>query len=79
MPFFYKFMFIYKELIPPICKFFEMHNGTYTSQAATKAGNRYSEILLHDVEFLAAFAGAVGNSLHYPHAELDRLWKNLLL
>ena len=56
-----------------------MHNGTYTSQAATKAGNRYSEILLHDVEFLAAFAGAVGNSLHYPHAELDRLWKNLLL
>jgi len=36
--------------------YFEYHRGTYTTQAATKRGNRKSEILLHDVEFLSAMA-----------------------
>jgi alpha-mannosidase len=54
--------------------YFEYHRGTYTSQAATKRGNRKSEQLLHDVEFLATVAGR-----EYPAAELDRLWKIVLL
>ena len=54
--------------------YFEYHRGTYTSQAATKRGNRKSEQLLHDVEFLATVAGR-----DYPSAELDKLWKRVLL
>jgi len=54
--------------------YLEYHRGTYTSQARTKLGNRRGEIALHDAEFLAAVAGGP-----YPRAELDRLWKLLLL
>jgi len=53
--------------------YFELHRGTYTSQANNKRDNRRSEELLHDVEFLAAVTGP------YPQAELDRLWKLVLL
>jgi alpha-mannosidase len=75
--------------------YFEYHRGTYTSQATVKAANRRCEQLLHDVEFLATAAGGGGGSTeppesegagsagagagHYPRAELDRLWKLLLL
>jgi alpha-mannosidase len=59
--------------------YFEYHRGTYTTQAATKRGNRKSEILLHDIEFLATAAGAVSGAYAYPAAELDRLWKLLLV
>jgi alpha-mannosidase len=34
--------------------YLELHRGTYTSQAKTKCGNRKSEILLRDAEFLDA-------------------------
>jgi alpha-mannosidase len=54
--------------------YFEYHRGTYTTQAAVKRGNRKSEQLLHDVEFLATAAGR-----DYPAAELHRLWKLVLL
>ena len=54
--------------------YFEYHRGTYTTQARTKRGNRRAEVALHDAEFLAAAAGG-----DYPRAELDRLWKLLLL
>jgi alpha-mannosidase len=54
--------------------YFEYHRGTYTSQAFVKRGNRRSEQGLHDAEFLAAARGG-----EYPRAELDRLWKLLLL
>jgi alpha-mannosidase len=53
--------------------YFEYHRGVYTSQAFTKRGNRVCEQLLHDAEFLATARG------DYPRAELDRLWKLLLL
>ena len=68
--------------------YFELHRGTYTTQAANKRDNRKSEFLLHDVEFLSAIASksANGNSrgathprFSYPTNELDRLWKILLL
>lgn len=54
--------------------YFEYHRGVYTSQAFIKRGNRICEQLLHDAEFLAAASGG-----EYPRAELDRLWKLLLL
>jgi alpha-mannosidase len=59
--------------------YFEYHRATYTSQAQTKRGNRKSELLLHDVEFLCTLAGARGFAKEYPSADIDNLWKTLLL
>jgi alpha-mannosidase len=54
--------------------YFELHRGTYTTQAQVKRGNRRAEGALHDAELLAALAGG-----EYPRAELTRLWETLLL
>ncbi|MHA7305552.1 alpha-mannosidase [Arthrobacter sp. TMN-49] len=58
--------------------YLELHRGTYTSQALTKQGNRRSEHLLREAELWCATA-AVRGLLDYPYAELDRLWKLVLL
>ncbi len=58
--------------------YFELHRGTYTSQARNKLGNRRSELLLHDVEFLSAAANAT-QGFAYPADEINRLWKLVLL
>ncbi|MGI8906657.1 MAG: alpha-mannosidase [Candidatus Sumerlaeaceae bacterium] len=58
--------------------YFEYHRGTYTTQAATKRGNRKTEILLHDVEFLSAIAHRL-HGFSYPTQQLDHLWKLVLL
>ncbi len=58
--------------------YLEIHRGTYTSQAAMKSGNRRCEHLLREAELWSATA-AVAGSLDYPAAELDRLWKTVLL
>ncbi|MBS1720046.1 MAG: alpha-mannosidase [Armatimonadetes bacterium] len=55
----------------------EFHRGTYTSQAATKKNNRLSEFLLRDAEWLACFVEDFPK--HYNAAELERLWKLVLL
>jgi len=54
--------------------YFEYHRGVYTSQAAVKRGNRRSEQGLRDAELIGVLRGD-----DYPRAELDRLWKLLLL
>jgi alpha-mannosidase len=54
------------------------HRGSYTSQARTKRGNRQCEALLHEAELWSATA-AVRHGIPYPHGELDRLWKKVLL
>jgi len=58
--------------------YFEYHRGTYTSQALIKRNNRKGEVLLHDLEFLAARNAAADGS-EYPADQLDALWKTLLL
>ncbi|WP_280361042.1 alpha-mannosidase [Nocardia wallacei] len=58
--------------------YLELHRGTLTSQARTKQGNRRSEHLLREAELWAATA-AVREGFAYPYAELDRLWKTVLL
>ena len=64
-----------KELTVQIGElYFEMHRGTYTTQAKNKLHNRRSEDLLHDIEFLATIAGG-----RYPTAELAQLWKLVLV
>ncbi|GHA63117.1 alpha-mannosidase [Streptomyces tauricus] len=58
--------------------YLELHRATLTSQAKTKQGNRRSEHLLREAELWAATA-AVRTKFAYPHEELDRLWKTVLL
>jgi alpha-mannosidase len=58
--------------------YLEYHRGTYTTQARTKRANRKSEFLLHDAEFLAAWA-SLAAYYDYPHAELNRAWELLCL
>lgn len=55
----------------------EFHRGTYTSQAANKKGNRFSEFLLRDAELLACFTDDFPKN--YPAAELEAAWKLVLL
>lgn len=57
--------------------YFELHRGTYTTQANTKRDNRRSEFLLHDIEFLAAMAHT-NQATPYPTKALARLWKIVL-
>ncbi|WP_329320095.1 MULTISPECIES: alpha-mannosidase [unclassified Streptomyces] len=58
--------------------YLELHRATLTSQALTKQGNRRSEHLLREAELWAATA-AVRTGFPYPYAELDRIWKTVLL
>lgn len=57
--------------------YFEYHRGTYTSQAANKKHNRYCEFLLRDAEMLCCFRDDFPKG--YPAAELERIWKLVLL
>jgi len=58
--------------------YLELHRATYTSQARTKAGNRRSEHLMREAELWSATAAKLAG-LEYPHDDLDRLWKVVLL
>ena len=55
--------------------YFEYHRGTYTSRAQNKRDNRQAEFLLQSVEKIYAQLPFE----HYPKAELERLWKLVLL
>jgi alpha-mannosidase len=57
--------------------YLEGHRGTYTSQAANKAGNRESEFLLRDAEWLHSFSPTFPDQ--YPALKIERLWKTVLL
>ncbi|KAG0368052.1 Glycoside hydrolase, 38 vacuolar alpha mannosidase [Gamsiella multidivaricata] len=59
--------------------YFELHRGTYTSQAATKRYNRKLEFLLRDLEIVSTMCLVLEREFSYPKEELDLLWKNLLL
>ena len=65
--------------------YFELHRGTYTTQANNKLNNRKSEIMLHDLEYLGALAsikdvlGGKGGSYKYPKKDLDDMWEIVLL
>jgi alpha-mannosidase len=59
--------------------YFEYHRGTYTTQAAIKRGNRKSEIIMHDVEFLATLASIKNPDYKYPGKDINELWENTCL
>lgn len=59
--------------------YFELHRGTYTSQAANKRYNRKVENLLHDIEFLYPLANILGVDLTFPKEQMDTIWERVLL
>lgn len=62
--------------------YFELHRGTYTSQAKTKLANRYCELLLRDAELvawmLATVTASKGGLQKYPRELLTKCWKLVL-
>ena len=58
--------------------YYQVHRGTYTSQARTKRGNRRAEIALREAEFWGAAAQAL-KRYAFPAAEMDETWKQTLL
>ncbi|KAH6691636.1 glycosyl hydrolase family 38 domain-containing protein [Plectosphaerella plurivora] len=59
--------------------YFELHRGTYTTQANNKLNNRKSENLLRDIEWLATVATLKDDSYKYPKADIDEMWEAVLL
>lgn len=59
--------------------YFELHRGTYTTQAKTKANNRLSEIMLRDLELMATIASVKDKSYKYPKEKFDTMWEFVLL
>ncbi|XP_033997413.1 alpha-mannosidase 2C1 isoform X1 [Trematomus bernacchii] len=59
--------------------FLELHNGTYTTQAKIKQGNRQCETLLHDIEIASSLVLCRDKTFIYPVEKLQELWRLLLL
>ena len=59
--------------------YFELHRGTYTTQANNKLNNRKTEILMRDVELLATLATIKNSSYKYPKRDIDDMWEGILL
>ena len=59
--------------------YFELHRGTYTSQANMKKNNRRAEGMLRDIEQLATVASLKVESYKYPTKDIDDLWEDVLL
>ncbi|EER25893.1 Glycosyl hydrolases family 38 protein [Coccidioides posadasii C735 delta SOWgp] len=59
--------------------YFELHRGTYTTQANNKRNNRKSEFVLRDLELLATLATLKSSNYKYPKKEVDDMWESVLL
>lgn len=59
--------------------YLELHRGTYTTQSRNKRANRKSEFLMHDAEFLAAWASTLDSNYAYPAHEIHEAWKLICL
>ena len=57
--------------------YLQCHRGVQSSQCKTKEGNRRGEFGLREAEFLGTIAKIKG--AEYPLAEMDELWKKILL
>lgn len=59
--------------------YFELHRGTYTTQANNKYFNRMAEVMLRDIEQLATVASIMDKSYTYPMEAIDEMWEVVLL
>jgi alpha-mannosidase len=58
--------------------YFELHRGTYTTQANNKRNNRKAENMLRDIELLASLA-SIKSGYKYPKKDIDDMWEAVLL
>ncbi|RKF60763.1 Alpha-mannosidase [Erysiphe neolycopersici] len=58
--------------------YFELHRGTYTTQANNKRNNRKCENMLRSIELLATLA-SIQSDYKYPKKEIDQMWEATLL
>lgn len=60
--------------------YLELHRGTATSHGSIKRGNRKSELLMRDIEFIGTLASVVNHKEYtFPKDDVDELWETLLL
>lgn len=59
--------------------YFELHRGTYTTQANNKYYNRKAEFMLRDIEQLATLASIKYKNYKYPTEDIDNMWETVLL
>lgn len=61
--------------------YFELHRGTYTTQANNKRNNRKGEFLLREIELLATLATISDSKsdYKYPKKDIDKIWESVLL
>ncbi|KAH8676306.1 glycosyl hydrolase family 38 domain-containing protein [Xylariales sp. PMI_506] len=59
--------------------YFELHRGTYTTQANMKLNNRRSEVMMKDLELLATVASLKHPDYKYPKPQFDDMWESILL
>jgi alpha-mannosidase len=64
--------------------YLEKHQGTFTTNAATKKGNRAMEHALRELELVSvqvmlATSNRADSDECYPHDELQQLWREVLL
>ena len=59
--------------------YFELHRGTYTTQANNKRNNRRAECILRDIEYLATIASIKSGEYKYPKGDIDDMWEATLL
>lgn len=58
--------------------YLEKHQGTFTTQARNKRFNRKIELALRELELMATLAGQSAG-YKFPKAEVDEIWKEVLL
>jgi alpha-mannosidase len=68
-----KFVTWYGEL------YFELHRGTYTTQANNKRNNRQSEVMLRTIEYVCTLASIKDGKYKYPKKTIDFMWEGVLL
>ncbi|KAF8475945.1 glycosyl hydrolases family 38 N-terminal domain-containing protein, partial [Kalaharituber pfeilii] len=59
--------------------YFELHRGTYTTQSNNKKFNRKAEVLMREVETMAAYASITDKDYQYPKKDIDHLWRMICL
>ena len=59
--------------------YLEKHQGTFTTNAKTKRGNRRMEHGLRELEFTAVINLVLGTGCGWPAAQLDQLWQETML
>ncbi|KAG8760256.1 Glycoside hydrolase, 38 vacuolar alpha mannosidase [Serendipita sp. 396] len=60
--------------------YLEFHRGTYTSHGSIKKGNRKSEILLREVEYVSTLASLhASKDYEYPYDRITECWEKVCL